>query len=178
MKFIKQNKVAVLSIGAIIICFAFFAIPGFAHYGLNGGVPGGFEHFLNGYQFFFNTEVTNPATKTPLGSGIVGSGVAVIVLLGLALISFIFSRKSSFFVMLGGVLSFVSSILFFCMEPAGRKVYKVYENNSVCGWVTYVLAVLMLAVAAYAIYTSIKMMKEEIKHPAKAQGPSYSYLKK
>lgn len=174
MKFLKENKLAVISIGAIVLMMLLLLIPGFAHYDPNHKV------LANGYEFFFNLK-TRPGqltTPIPYGSGIVGAGVAVFVLAGLAVAMFCIAKLSSFFVLLGGLFDLSLSIIFFSMEAGARKVYKLYDNGNITGWVTYIIAVILLAAAAYAIYKAIMMMKDEVKHPSQPKGPSYNYLKK
>lgn len=175
IKFVKNNKVAVISIGAIVISLLLLLVPGFAHY---TPFKDGYEAYANGYQFIFNTVTHEGAIASAYGSGIVGAGVAIIVLSALAITSFCFTKKSSFFVLLGGLISLTNSILFFSMEASAGKVYKVYDKGTICGWVTYVIGALLIIAAAYAIFTSIKMMRDEIKHPQTSKGTTYNYLKK
>ena len=175
MKFLKANKLAVLSIGAIVLMMLLLLIPGFARYDYMGGA---FSVKANGYEFFFNLKVHSGAIASPYGTGIVGSGIAVFVLAGLAIAMFCIAKISSFFVLLGGLFNLTNSILFFAMEASARKVYVLTDAGSICGWVTYVIAVILLAAAAYAIYKAVMMMRDEIKHPSAPKGPSYNYLKK
>ena len=175
MKFLKANKLAVLSIGAIVLMMLLLLIPGFAHYDYLGGK---FNVLANGYEFFFNLKTHPGAIAAPYGSGNVGAGIAVFVLAGLAIVMFCLAKLSSFFVLLGGLLNLATSILFFSMEAGARKVYVLTDAGNICGWVTYVIAVILLAAAAYAIYKAVLMMKDEIKHPSQPKGPSYNYLKK
>lgn len=175
MKFIKENKVAVISIGAIVVSLALLFVPGFAHI---YWCEDHFKYLPNGYQFLFNLMVKSEGSGNLLGSGVIGAGIAIFVLMGLAIASFCLSRKSSFFVLLGGLFNFVISILFFSMEASAAKSYTPATDYATCGWVTYVLGAIMLLAAIYAIYVAIKMMKDEIKHPVNQKNQSYSYLKK
>lgn len=174
MKFLKENKVAVLSIGAIVLMMLLLLIPGFARFDANSEIK------ANGYEFFFNLKTKPGQLSTPLhyGTGIVGSGVAVFVLAGLTIGMFCIAKFSSFFVLLGGLLNLTNSILFFSMEAGARKVYPLWDNGNICGWVTYIIAIILLAAAAYAIYKAIMMMRDEVKHPSQPKAPSYNYLKK
>ncbi len=175
MKFLKANKVAVLSIGAIVLMMLLLLIPGFARYDY---MSGAFNVKANGYEFFFNLKVHPGALETPYGTGIIGSGIAVFVLAAIAIAMFCLAKFSSFFVLLGGLFNLTISILFFAMESPARKTYPFTDAGNVCGWVTYVIAVILLAAAAYAIYKAVIMMINEIKHPSAPKGPSYNYLKK
>ena len=172
MKFLKENKVAVLSIGAIVLMMLLLLIPGFARFDANSEIK------ANGYQFFFNLMKKPGANENPYGTGTVGAGIAVFVLAGLTIGMFCIAKLSSFFVLLGGLLNLANSIIFFSMEAGARKVYVLTDAGNICGWVTYVIAVILLAAAAYAIYKAVLMMKDEIKHPSQPKGPSYNYLKK
>lgn len=176
MKFLKENKIAVLSIGAIVICAILLAIPGqFAHFGIVGD---GYKHYLGGYQFFFNTYTNQLGDK--IGS-VVGGGIAIIVLAAVAVALICFWKKSSFFVLLAAIVNLVISILFFNMENFAKKAYssfQIFEGRSFVGWPTYVCGALIILVAIYLGYKAVMMMKDEIKHPSKPQGPSYNYLKK
>ena len=176
MKFLKENKLAVLSIGAIVICAILLAIPGqFAHFGIKAD---GYQHYLSGYQFFFNSY------KNTLGNAIgsvVGSGIAIIVLAVVAIALICLWKKSSFFVLLASLVNLTISILFFSMEAAAGKAYPAFqpfEGRSFVGWPTYVCGALIILVAIYLGYKAVMMMKDEIKHPSQPKGPSYNYLKK
>ena len=176
MKFLKENKLAVLSIGAIVLCAILLAIPGqFAHFGIVGD---GYLHYLSGYQFFFNTY------KNTLGNtigSVVGSGIAIIVLAAVAIALICFWKKSSFFVLLASLVNLTISILFFSMEASAGKAYsafKPFEGRTFIGWPTYLCGAIIVLVAIYLGYKAVMMMKDEIKHPSQPKGPSYSYLKK
>lgn len=175
MKFLKENKLAVLSIGAIVLCAIFLALPRqFAHFGIVGD---GYLHYLSGYQFFFNTY------KNTLGNAIgnvVGAGIAIIVLAVVAIALICLWKKSSFFVLLAAIVNLVISILFFNMENFAAKAYPFtpFEGRSFVGWPTYVCGALLILVALYLGYKAVRMMINEVKHPSAPKGPSYNYLKK
>lgn len=177
MKFLKENKLAVLSIGVIVLVAILLALPGqFAHYGLVGD---DYTYKLSGYQFFFNT-YTN-VLGNQIGASVVGGGIAIVVLTPFAIASIILGKKSSFFVLLASIFNLVMAILFFTMENASRSAYPsmpVYEGKAAMGWVTYLSGALLILVALYLGYKAVMMMKDEIKHPTQPKGPSYNYLKK
>ncbi len=175
MKFIKENKLAVLSIGSIVLCAIFLALPGqFAHFGIVGD---GYLHYLSGYQFFFNTY------KNTLGNAIgsvVGAGIAIIVLAAVAIALICLWKKSSFFVLLAAIVNLVIAILFFNMENFAAKAYPFtpFEGRSFVGWPTYLCGAIIILVALYLGYKAVMMMRDEVKHPSAPKGPKYDYLRK
>ena len=175
MKFLKQYRVAVLSIGAIVLSLLLLLIPGFAHFEKIGD---DYQYLANGYQFFFNLKAHNGEVASKFGTGNVKAGIAIIVLSGLALIMFCLTKFSSFFVLMGGLMNLTNSILFFSMEASANKVYPPHDDWTTCGWVTYFIGALLVIAAGYALYKAVLMMRDEIKHPAQPKGPSYNYLKK
>ena len=178
MKFLKENKLAVLSIGVVVLIAVLLAIPGqFAHYALKDS--NSYIHNLSGYQFFFNSYRNN--LDKAIGNSVVGSGIALIVLAPFAIASICLGKKSSFFVLLASLFNLTMSILFFTMENASKKAYAsmpVYEGKAAIGWVAYVAGALLMIVALYLGYKAVMMMKDEVKHPSTPKGPSYNYLKK
>lgn len=180
IKFVKENKIVVFALAVIILSFIFLALPGqFAHADL---VPNkGFSTKFGGYEFIFNTK------EDVLGNAygkVVGAGVAAIVMLALSVVGLIFSNKSSFVTIVTGLMLITVSILFFTMEKSAINTYgsihTFWYNDMyhIINWVAYVCGGLIVIAGALVVYKSIMMMKDEIKHPAKAKGPTYNYLKK
>ena len=175
MKFLKKNKLAVLSVAVFVLVAIFLAIPGqFVHFAPKGEDV--FTYNLSGYQFFFNT-VTKLGTTNPLGH-VIGAGVTIIVLAVVSIALICFATKSSFFVLLASIVNLVIAILFFCMENAAKGYGFPITDKKFCGWPTYLCGALVILLALYLGYKAVMMMKDEIKHPSKPQGPSYNYLKK
>lgn len=176
MKFIKENKLAVLSVVAVVVCAILLAIPGqYAHFGI---VTDTYTYKLSGYQLFFNTGVDKIGNA--LGS-LVGGCVAILVLAALGLISIFFGKKSSFFVLLAAIFDLVVASLFFGMENFVAKSYtrfRTFEGKFFVSWPNYICASIFILLAIYLGYKAIMMMKDEIKHPSTPKGPSYNYLKK
>lgn len=177
IKFVKENKTITFSLLIVVLSFAFLAIPGFVKF--QTYLNGSWKYSLNGYQFFFNTAEVIGGTGAKLGRHVVGQGIAIIVMLAAAIAGLIFSKKSSFVLMLTGLDLLVVSILFYSIAAKGNEAYEpMLTFGYKYGWVTFVLGSLVLIAAGLLIYKTVLVMKDEIKHPSKPQGPSYSYLKK
>lgn len=172
IKFVKENKIITFALAVVVLSFIFLALPGqtASVYTL------GKEYSLGGYQFFFGTQTTIMDVK--LGSA-VGQGIAIFVLLILSFVGLFFSRKYSFVTMLTGLALVVIAILFFTISNAGDVAYNAGTMVDVTyKWVPYLLGAFLVIAGGLVVYKSVMMMKDEIKHPSKPQGPSYSYLKK
>lgn len=179
IKFVKENKIVVFSLAVIVLSFILFALPGqFAHYELVGKK---FNYNLSGYQWIFNTMVKKGNGITAkVGNSVVGQGIAVIVMLAIAIPGLIFSRKSSFVTLVTGLDLLVTSILLFTISNAGLKAYPYAQlvGHSLMNWVPYVVGALVVIAAGLVIYKAVMMMKDEIKHPVQPKGPTYNYLHK
>ena len=166
----KVRLVAIASIAAIILACGLLAIPQFI-------VPNNYPTLgsISGYQFFFNA--VDDIYKNNSGiSHVSGLGIASIVLMALALISYVFAFKSSAFSMLGGLLNVATSILFFAMEASKKNVYGSRYSYVTVGWVAYVIGALLVLTGLASIYYSFKSMQVEKKELSNKK--SYSYLKK
>lgn len=190
VKFIKENKIIIFALLVVILSFALLALPGqFAHFGFNG-VKGGrntFKYNLSGYQFMFGT-FKNPHTDAKIG-GPVAQGIAIFVMLILCAGGLLFAKKSSFVSLIVSLALIVIAILFFTISVAGSKVYtggpdfypadsKSEIKYSLYYWVPYVLGGLTIVSGLLLFYRTFKVMRDEIKRPQQAKGPSYSYLHK
>ena len=176
LKFVKENKIIVLAMTVIVLSLILLAIPGqFAHANLIGDK---YSLHFGGYEFIFNTRTSVLDAK--YGVSVIGAGIAIIVMMVLSLVGLVFSKKSSFVMMITGLMMLTVSILFFTMEGAAEKSYPafVFNEGKIITWVNYVAGALMIIAAALVIYKAVMVMKDEIKHPAKPKGPSYNYLKK
>ena len=185
VKFIKENKVIVLALAIVLLSFVFLALPGqFAHYGvlnLKSKVPSErFQYRLSGYEWIFATRENVLGDK--IGS-VPAQGIAIFVMLVLCVPGLLFSKKSSFVALLTSLALITISILFFSISAAGLKAYPKFlpakdHEYSLMLWVPYVLGGLIFIAGALMSYRTFLVMKDEVKHPTQAKGPSYSYLKK
>ena len=190
VKFIKENKTIIFALLVVILSFVLLALPGqFAHYGFDGVKNGRniFKYNLSGYQFMFGT-YKNPHTSATIG-GPVAQGIAIFVMLILCACGLVFAKKSSFVSLLVSLSLVVIAILFFTISVAGAKVYKGGPDflpadstskikYSLYTWVPYVLGGLIMLAGLLMCYRTFKVMKDEVKRPQQAKGPSYSYLHK
>ena len=181
MKFLKENKIIVLALVIVLLSFGLLALPGqFAHYGFNIATKASerWNHHLSGYQWMFGTYTTK-YTNSTLG-GPVAQGIAAFVMLILCVPGLIFSKKSSFVALITSLALITISVLFFTMSVAGAKVYTEIkpEDYSFMSWVPYVIGGLTAVAGLLMGYRTFKVMKDEVKSPAKAKGPTYSYLHK
>ena len=185
VKFIRENKIIIFALAVVLLSFIFLALPGqFAHYGvLNLKSKVASERFLyrlSGYEWIFGTKenvLGNKIGKAP------GQGIAIFVMLIVAIPGLLFSKKSSFVALLTSLLLVVIAILFFTISEAGLKAYPSFlpaedhEYSLMC-WVPYVLGGLIVIAGLAMCYRTFLVMKDEIKRPVQPKGPSYSYLKK
>ena len=167
----KLRFITLISLGALILAFGLLAIPQFIIQKYANMEWGS----ISGYQFFFHAVSEVYGSKSGM-KGVSGLGIASIVLMVLALASYIFYKKSSALVMLGGLLNVATSILFFAMEASKNNVYG--DNRTLCnvGWVAYVIGALLILTGLASIYYSFRSMQKEKKEIATKK--NYSYLKK
>ncbi len=186
MKFLKENKVILFALLVVLLSFGLLAIPGqFAHYGpLNLSSKVASERFLyrlSGYQWIFGTVETKLGAKIGSASA---QGIAAFSILALCVPGLLFSKKSSFVALLTTLALITVSILFFSISAAGPKAYPNWHiqpadnDYALILWVAYVIGGLLILAGALMGYRTFKVMKDEVKSPAKAKGPTYSYLHK
>ena len=178
MKFLKENKIIVLALIIVLLSFGFLALPGqFAHYAANGKKT--FFYNLNGYQWMFGTIENISGNKIGSASA---HGIAALSLLGLCVPGLLFSKKSSFVALLTTLAMITVAVLFFTISAAGAKAYPTFHNygkgDYLYGWVPYLLGGLIVASALLMGYRTFKVMRDEVKRPAQAKGPTYNYLHK
>ena len=178
MKFIKENKIIVLTLVIVLLSFGLLALPGqFAHYAANGKKT--FFYNLNGYQWMFGTVKNTLDAKIGSASA---HGIAALALLGVCALGLVFSKKSSFVSLLTSLALITAAVLFFTVSAAGAKAYPTFHNfgkgDYQYGWVPYLIGGLIVVAGLLMGYRTFKVMKDEIKAPAKAKGPTYSYLHK
>ena len=178
MKFLKENKIIVLALIIVLLSFGFLALPGqFAHYAANGKKT--FFYNLNGYQWMFGTAEYSTGSKIGSASA---HGIAALSLLGLCVPGLLFSKKSSFVALLTTLAMITVAVLFFTISAAGAKAYPTFHNygkgDYLYGWVPYLLGGLIVASALLMGYRTFKVMRDEVKRPTQAKGPTYNYLHK
>ena len=166
----KVRLIALISIAAIVLAAGLLAIPQFI-------VPNNYPTLesISGYQFFFHAVDEVYENKAHI-SGVIGLGIASIVLMVLALASYVFFKKSSAFVMLGGIINVATSVLFFMMEVSKKQVYGTFRSFVNVGWVAYVIGAILILTGLASIYYSFRSMQQEKKDIANKK--NYSYLKK
>ena len=166
----KVRLIALISLGSIILAFGLLAIPQFIIPNNNPSLEA-----ISGYQFFFHAVSTVYENNSHM-SGVSGLGITSIVLMVLALASYLFYKKSSALVMLGGLLSVATAILFFAMEASKKNIYGTFRSFVNVGWVAYVIGALLILTGLASIYYSFRSMQKEKKEIATKK--NYSYLKK
>lgn len=166
----KVRLVVIASLAAIVVALGLLAIPQFIISHVN--VP---SEAISGYQFFFHAVSERYANNSTL-TGVSGLGIASIVLMALALASYIFYKKSSALVMLGGLLNVATSILFFAMEASKKNLYGQRHEWFSVGWTAYLIGALLILTGLASIYYSFRSMQKEKKEIATKK--NYSYLKK
>ena len=166
----KVRLVAIASIAAIILACGLLAIPQFI-------VPNNYPvlESISGYQFFFKAVGEVYEKNSHIGH-VSGLGIASIVLMALALISYVFAFKSSAFSMLGGLLNVATSILFFAMEASKKNVYGSFYSFVRVSFISYIIGALLLISGFASIIISFVSMKVEKKDLSSKK--SYSYIKK
>ena len=177
MKFLRENKIIVISLAIVLLSFVLLLLPGqFAHYAANGKKT--FFYNLNGYQWMFAT-VQNTSGK--IGS-VSAHGIAALALLGVCVPGLLFSKKSSFVSLITTLVLITAAILFFTISAAGAKAYPTFHNygkgDYAYGWVPYLIGGLVVLAGLLMGYRTFKVMKDEIKRPSQQKGPHYSYLHK
>ena len=168
----KLKYIAFASIAVIVLTCGFLALPG--QFVLPVEYPT--LEGLSGYQFFFHLggEVYDAKTSAAHVSGL---GIATIVLMAIALCSYIFSKKSSALVLLGGLVNVSTAICFFSMEASKARVYGAGRSFVVIGWVAYVAGALLILTGLLSIYFAFRSFMVEKKEITNRR-ESYSYLKK
>lgn len=174
----KAKFVVLFSLVAIVLTLVLFAIPEqFAQLIPNGSVTKG---AMGGYEFIFGgtQEARNLQAHAVDGGALVsGAGIAFIVLLVLAVVCYVFHKKSSALLLLAGIIMLVSTIMLFCVGSWIDKLYTRYTETSVALWVPYLGASLLALATIGTFYVAIVALIKESKQPYTSKKESYSYLK-
>ena len=152
-----------IGIGVIALVFGLLFIPQFLRVD---------TLVVNGYEaIFYNEYIWNNITSAHSSV----AGIIALILLVLACALFALSQKSSAAHLFAGVFMGISSLLFFFMQLWFDIIFRGVHSYSIL-WLSYVLASLLLIVAAFTIYTAILRLGEEKAAPVKSS--TYSYLSK
>ena len=174
----KARLVVIISLCAIVLTLVLFAIPEqFAQLIPNAktakGSMGGFEFIFGGTQ-----EARNLQAHAVDGASLVsGIGIAFIVLLVLAVVCYVFYKKSSALLLLAGIIMLVATIMLFCVKSWIDKLYTRYTGDSVGLWVPYLGASLLAISTVATLYVAIVSLVKESRQPYSPKKESYSYLK-
>jgi len=168
----KLRYITYASLAVIILTCGFLALPG--QFILPVDYPT--IDAISGYQFYFRLggDVYNNLSGAAHLSGL---GIATIVLMALALCSYVFAKKSSSLVLLGGLLNVACAICFFCMNASKASIYGARRNWFAVGWVAYVAGAFLILTGLLSIYFAIRSFMVEKKEMTQRR-ESYSYLKK
>lgn len=168
----KLRYITFASLAAIVLTCGFLALPG--QFVLPVDYPS--LDALSGYQFYFylGGDVYNTLSHAAHVSGL---GIATIVLMALALCSYLFSKKSSALVLFGGLLNVATAICFFSMEASKARVYGVGRSFVAIGWVAYFAGAILILTGLLSIYFAIRSFMVEKKEITQSR-ERYSYLKK
>ena len=175
----KTKIVVYFSLAAIVLTLILFAIPGSfaALYNVKNDPTrmGGYEFIFGGSTYTRNNCQGGPTVD---GAAVIsGSGIAFLVLLVLAVVCYVFHKKSSALLLLAGVLMLVATIMLFCVKPWIDASYKYFTGSSVGLWVPYLSASFLALGTCGTLYVAIKQLIDESKTPYTPKKESYSYLK-
>ncbi len=174
----KVRLAVIISLSAIVLSLVFFAIPEqFASLIPNAssakGAMGGFEFIFGGTQ-----EARNLQAHAVNGAALVsGAGIAFLVLLVLAVVCYVFYKKSSALLLLAGIIMLTMTIMLFCVKGWVDTLYTRYTGSSVGLWVPYLSASLLAVGTICTFYVSITELIKESREPISQKKETYSYLK-
>ena len=178
----KAKIVVIFSLAAIILTLILFAIPGQFVSIWNKTLADGIDPTrMGGYEFIFggSTYVRNncggPTVDRP--AVVSGAGIAFLVLLVLAVVCYVFYKKSSALLLLAGIIMLVATIMLFCVKSWIDACWPKHAENSVGLWVPYLMASFLALSTIGTFYVAIMTLKEESKQPYTPKKETYSYLK-
>lgn len=161
-------KISLVALGILIVSIGLLFVPYF--YKLNTFQFNGYEfifHFSAYGEYLIHDKAQNAQAS--------GAGITALVFMLIALVSFIFSKKSSALSLLGGISITMSGIFFLVMQGWAVIDYKLPagDTNQIL-FIAYVIGALQFLVGVIAIAGSIFKIKEEKVEISKS---TYSYLK-
>ena len=113
----KHTVVVLFALATIVLTLVFLALPGqFVSLIPDASVSKG---AMGGYQFIFggSIEARNMQAHAVDGAALVSAhGIAFLVLLVIAVVCYVFSKKSSALLLLAGIVMLVATILLFAVK--------------------------------------------------------------
>ena len=174
----KSRVVILFALATIVLTLVFLALPGqFVSLIPNASVSKG---AMGGYEFIFggSVEARNMQAHGSDGASLVSaSGISFLVLLVIAVVCYVFSKKSSALLLLAGIVMLVATILLFCVKAWLDKSYTRYVDSSVGLWVPYLSASLLALSTCATFYVAITSLIKEARQPYSPKKETYSYLK-
>ena len=164
MKETLKKYIPYCGICAAVLAIGLVFVPGFAHYGNNAEMYSGFQAIFYIPQYLQDNTTNGRASV---------AGIIALILLVLAIPSYVFHKKSSALLLLGGILNTVAGILFLLMDFWFKIIYRGQAVN--IDFMTYLIGAMVLIVGGLTIYTAILLLLEEKKNPVKSN--KYSYIK-
>lgn len=103
------------------------------------------------------------------------AGIIALIFMLLAVVSFIFQKKSLSLPLLGSICVLLAGILFVSMNLWMAVIYRqiVVELH----WLTYVAGAVMILLGGYLLYVTIRALREESHLIGATKSQQYSYLK-
>lgn len=174
------RKVVVLfAFATIVLTLILFALPNqFVSIINQKDLLGTDPSRMGGFEFIFGGSKYCRGLMGDVDKAIVSaSGIAFLVLLILAVVCYVFNKKSTALLLLAGIIMLVATILLFSVKSWIDKGYAKYNGSSVGLWVPYLSASLLALATCGTFYVAIKDLIKESRQPYSKQKESYSYLK-
>ena len=174
----KHTVVVLFALATIVLTLVFLALPGqFVSLIPDASVSKG---AMGGYQFIFggSIEARNMQAHAVDGAALVSAhGIAFLVLLVIAVVCYVFSKKSSALLLLAGIVMLVATILLFAVKGWVNDLYDRYTGSSVGLWVPYLSASLLALATCATFYVAITTLIKEARQPNTPKKQTYSNLK-
>ncbi len=152
-----------IAVGVCVLTFGLLFIPTWVFRNQDSM---GYVLIFRASSYLYNNNLGRPSA----------AGIIALILTLLALICFIFARKSSGLKMVGGYLLLISGILFVTMQGWVILIYTtVMSDGNVIGWPIYLIAVLQIIAALIMIVLGHLEYNQEKTRMYTSSG--YSYLK-
>lgn len=175
----KRSIVVLFSLAVIVLTLVFFALPGqFATiYNSHNDFEGADLSAMGGYEFIFGGSKYVQNNCYAGKAMVSASGIAFIVLIVLAVVCYVFQKKSSALLLLAGIIMLVATILLFCVKGWINDLEVNHQGSSVGLWVPYLCASLLALSTIATLYVAISELVIESRQPYTPKKESYSYLK-
>ena len=165
----RVKLIGLISVIAIVAVYGALAIPAFL-FTIKANISP-----VMGYQFIFNAYPDRFSNNHHIAGPSV-LGIVALSLLLIALAMHVLARKSSAFLLLGGLLNVATSIMFFAMEASKNHVFGTDRSMVTLSPITYIIGAVLVITGLLSLYVAFKSMKSERKELSSKK--SYSYLKK